>query len=174
MELWNSADGVPFTKRLFSFTLLSRELVSEISGWPSENPSPTWIIRNCFLRANSTALDALGMTASAPGTNPRIPFWKSRVSNAVFFGSSFMCLPLPAYLDDICGRQPTQFHEFQVCRALYAYTTASSGGASRHPQNGITNPKTSGTRIDAHIGTRATRRMMQGCSRNPSTATITA
>jgi hypothetical protein len=61
------------------------------------------------------------------------------------------------------GARPTQ-PEVGGCYAirfdLYAYTTARSGGASRNPQNGITNPRTRGARIDAHIGTRATRRMM--------------
>ena len=40
----DSADGVPITKRLLSFTSLKRDSVSGISGWPAENPSPTWII----------------------------------------------------------------------------------------------------------------------------------
>ena len=38
------------------------------------------------------------MTASAPGANPRIPFWKSRVSKAVFFGSSFICHPFSSLM----------------------------------------------------------------------------
>lgn len=45
-------------------------------------------------------------------------------------------------------------------RALYAYTTASSGGASSTPQNGIRIPRAMGAKIEAHIGTFAVRFMM--------------
>src|SRR5713226_3430517 len=49
------------------------------------------------------------------------------------------------------SREPPRFVRVQHCH---------SGGASRNPQNGIANPITIGTRIEAHIGTLATRRMM--------------
>jgi len=49
---------------------------------------------------------------------------------------------------------------YVVPLALYAYITASSGGARMNPQNGIANPRMIGTNIEAHIGTLATRRMM--------------
>src|SRR5450432_2653937 len=62
----------------------------------------------------------------------------------------------------------------RACRALYAYSTASSGGASSTPQNGITIPSTIGARIDAQTGTLDVRFMIYGCSRKPSTMAITA
>src|SRR3984893_11599144 len=62
----------------------------------------------------------------------------------------------------------------RACRALYAYTTASNGGASSTPQNGITIPSTIGARMEAQTGTLAVRFMMKGCSTKPSTIAMMA
>jgi len=54
--------------------------------------------------------------------------------------------------------------------------TARIGGASSTPQNGVMGLKasTSGTRIDAHNGTRAIRFINQGCNTSWSITTMIA
>src|SRR5580704_4791184 len=97
-ELWNSAEGDPFTKRLCCLTIRNGDSKSGISGWPSEKPKPTWITGKPWRRANSTAWAALATASWVAGKRSRMPLWKSSVKNAVCLGSSFIELSLRHFL----------------------------------------------------------------------------